>query len=201
MPNFTTFRRKKSELSATPIVDGQFIFTTDSRELFVDVDNIRLQCVFPVPPVPEIEPLTIRLGDREYYYDGSQPVDMDLNATIEIILSDNIGITSVSGGGWYREGDTCEISCTVQSGYQFDGWYDENFEWISGLKTFSFTVNTSRTLTARAHFIPPDDGPTNEPTPSPTPEGTSAPTSTPTATPTPSPEPTEAPTEAPTEES
>jgi hypothetical protein len=48
MEEFKPLRKTKSQLSDTPIVDGQFLFATDTRELFVDVDNIRLQCISPV---------------------------------------------------------------------------------------------------------------------------------------------------------
>jgi hypothetical protein len=48
MSLFKPLRKTKSQLSGTPITDGQFIFTTDTRELFIDIDSVRLQCTFPV---------------------------------------------------------------------------------------------------------------------------------------------------------
>ncbi|MDR1098005.1 MAG: hypothetical protein LBL57_07735 [Tannerella sp.] len=183
-------------------MDGQFIFTTDTRELFADVGNTRLQCVFPLPAQ---QSLTLLKGDEAYYYDGSQPVEIDLDATIRIILSKLDGIGSVSGEGWYRPGETCTISCTLQANSHFDGWYDEQFNLISGLRTYSFPAEKAMTLIARATLSPPppEDGTTSEPTepPTGTPENT-APTLSPEPTPEqgPTEEPTEAPTEDPTEE-
>jgi hypothetical protein len=209
MANFKPLRKTKSALSTTQIVDGQFLFATDTRELFVDVGNTRLQCVFPVP---EIEPLTIRLGNRLWEYDGINPVDIDLDATIWVNVDHYNGIASVSGAGWYRPNTACIISCTVQSGYQFDGWY-MNGSKVSGDTTYAFPVGSENmSLIAQANAIstpPSGGGGSDEPTDPPTgePPTDEPPTGSPSPVPDPSTpiepptdEPTDPPTEVPTGE-
>lgn len=56
---------------------------------------------------------------------------------------------SVSGGGIYQQGQQCTVSATANSNYTFVKW-TENGTQVSTNPTYSFTVNSNRTLVA--HF-------------------------------------------------
>jgi hypothetical protein len=61
------------------------------------------------------------------------------------------GISSVSGGGTYGLFAACTLSCILEEGYSFDGWYDANANVkVSESQTYRFTVTESKVLTARA---------------------------------------------------
>lgn len=67
------------------------------------------------------------------------------------------GITTVTGGGSYQYGATCNLNCTVNTAwYSFDGWYEGNTN-VSSSMNYSFTVTGNRTLQARAlggsHYV------------------------------------------------
>ena len=55
---------------------------------------------------------------------------------------------TVSGDGTYNYGDNCTLTATVNTGYTFDGWYENNIE-VSTNASYSFTVTAARTLEAR----------------------------------------------------
>lgn len=66
--------------------------------------------------------------------------------TINVSASPNNG-GSVSGGGYYNQGQTCTVSATANSGYTFTNW-TENGTVVSTSANYTFTVNTNRTLVA-----------------------------------------------------
>ena len=55
----------------------------------------------------------------------------------------------VSGGGTYNQGQSCTVTATPNSGYTFTNW-TENGSVVSTNPTYSFNVNSNRTLVA--HF-------------------------------------------------
>ena len=55
---------------------------------------------------------------------------------------------TVSGGGNYNYGDNCTVTATANTGYTFDGWYENN-SLVSSNAAYSFTVTAARTLEAR----------------------------------------------------
>jgi uncharacterized repeat protein (TIGR02543 family) len=71
-----------------------------------------------------------------------------------VITQSGAGISTTTGTGTYNSGATATVSCTVQSGYTFDGWY-EGATKVSGNQSYSFTVTAARTLQARATQNPP----------------------------------------------
>jgi hypothetical protein len=76
------------------------------------------------------------------------------------------GIASVSGVGVYRERDTCVVSCVLESGYVFDGWYADTFK-ITSSNPYGFTVDHDTFLVAKAKPVETSQ-PTGTPTPTPT---------------------------------
>lgn len=65
-----------------------------------------------------------------------------------VSTSAGTGIASTSGGGTYSSGSYCTVSCSLQSGYQFDGWYNGSTK-VSSNQTYSFYVYGNVTLQAR----------------------------------------------------
>ena len=55
---------------------------------------------------------------------------------------------TVSGGGDYLSGSTATVTATPASGYKFAGWYYNDSKWSSNA-SYSFTVSSTRTLTAK----------------------------------------------------
>ena len=102
-------------------------------------------------------------------FEGSQPANMLINlesgtTTFPITRFDSITFSmpteytitvdannnawgTVSGGGVYYAGTTCNLSATPASGYQFDSW-KKNGVVVSLSPDYSFTVTESATYTA-----------------------------------------------------
>lgn len=57
----------------------------------------------------------------------------------------------VAGAGLYTSGSTCTLTATPNSGYVFTNW-SEGGTVVSSNATYSFTVNSNRTL--KANFVP-----------------------------------------------
>jgi len=65
-------------------------------------------------------------------------------------ITANAGVGgTVSGGGNYNVGTTCNLFATPNSGYKFSGWYDGS-TLVSNNSTYAFTPNSDISLTA--HF-------------------------------------------------
>ena len=76
--------------------------------------------------------------------------------TISVSASPANGGT-VSGGGTYNYGQSCTVTATASSGYTFTNW-TENGNQVSNNPSYTFTVNSSRTLVA--HFAAQPQAPT-----------------------------------------
>lgn len=61
---------------------------------------------------------------------------------------DPAGVATITGAGSFNVGDTCTLEAPEIPGYTFDGWY-ENGSKVSSSATYSFTVQTPRTLVAK----------------------------------------------------
>lgn len=61
---------------------------------------------------------------------------------------DPAGAATITGAGSFNVGDTCTLEAPEVPGYTFDGWY-ENGSKVSSNATYSFTVQTPRTLVAK----------------------------------------------------
>ena len=55
---------------------------------------------------------------------------------------------SVTGGGTYNSGSTVTLNASANTGYAFDGWYENNTR-ISSSNNFSFIISTNRTIEGR----------------------------------------------------
>ena len=73
---------------------------------------------------------------------GSQSTSFVIDATANPVEG---GV--VSGGGTYQAGAECTLTATVNEGYTFTNW-TENDEVVSTNATYTFTVNADRTLVA-----------------------------------------------------
>lgn len=60
---------------------------------------------------------------------------------------------SVSGGGTFNYGQSCTVTATANSGYSFTNW-TENGSQVSTNSSYTFTVNSNRTLVANFTIIP-----------------------------------------------
>jgi hypothetical protein len=67
---------------------------------------------------------------------------------------------SVSGGGTFDEGTSVTLTATPNSGYDFDGWYENNTKISGAGATYIFTATANRTLGARfvSTFVVPPTG-------------------------------------------
>lgn len=62
--------------------------------------------------------------------------------------ADPVAGGTVTGAGSKEEGSQCTLVATPNSGYVFDGWF-ENGQLVSNNATLTFTVNADRTLVAQ----------------------------------------------------
>ncbi|MCB7406745.1 InlB B-repeat-containing protein, partial [Bacteroides uniformis] len=46
------------------------------------------------------------------------------------------------------DGSSCTVTASANSGYSFDGWYEGSSK-VSSSSSYTFTVSSNRTLTAR----------------------------------------------------
>ena len=72
--------------------------------------------------------------------------------TINVSANPNNG-GSVTGGGSYNYGQSCTVTATVASGYDFQNW-TENGNQVSTNASYSFTVTGNRTLVANFTLQP-----------------------------------------------
>ena len=70
------------------------------------------------------------------------PVNYTVNATANPVAGG-----TVSGAGSYQQGQTCTLTATANTGYEFVNW-TENGTQVSTNATYSFTVTGNRTLVA-----------------------------------------------------
>jgi len=73
--------------------------------------------------------------------------------TYTIIATSGTG-GSVTGGGTYTQGATVTLSAAADSGYTFDGWYENNAKVAGAGAQFSFAATADRTLEARFVSVP-----------------------------------------------
>lgn len=74
------------------------------------------------------------------------------NYTISVSSNPNIG-GNVSGGGTYQQGQSCTVAATANNGYTFTNW-TENGSQVSANSSYTFTVNSNRTLVANFTVVP-----------------------------------------------
>lgn len=72
--------------------------------------------------------------------------------TVTLSANPNNG-GSVSGGGTYNQGQTCNITANANPNYSFENW-TENGTQVSANSTYSFTVTGNRTLVANFSYSP-----------------------------------------------
>ena len=72
--------------------------------------------------------------------------------TVTLSANPNNG-GSVSGGGTYTQGQTCNITANANPNYSFENW-TENGTQVSANSTYSFTVTGNRTLVANFSYSP-----------------------------------------------
>ena len=90
------------------------------------------------------------------YADGIISADVHQDVVLTALWSrDCYTVTTVSttggntaGDGTYDDGETATVSATANEDYIFKGWY-ENGELVSTEASYSFTVTSNRTLTAK----------------------------------------------------
>lgn len=67
--------------------------------------------------------------------------------TVTAVANPTTGGT-VTGSGYYTDGQTATLTATADSGYMFSGWYKDGTK-VSSNKSYSFTVTENVTLTAK----------------------------------------------------
>ncbi len=88
-----------------------------------------------------------------------QPYIQDINVesaqnyTITVTPDPTEGGT-VTGGGTYQAGENCTVTATPNANYTFTNW-TENGNLVSTNASYTFTVNTNRTLVANFTYVPP----------------------------------------------
>lgn len=68
------------------------------------------------------------------------------NHTISVSANPSDGGT-ITGGGTYQDGETCMVTAMANEGYIFSNWTENGIQ-VSTSVTYSFTVNTDRSLVA-----------------------------------------------------
>ena len=76
----------------------------------------------------------------------------DTPNTQVITVSAGVG-GSVSGGGVYDQGTAVTLIATPNTGYSFDGWYENNVKIVSAELTYTFVSSSDRSLEARFNPI------------------------------------------------
>ena len=70
---------------------------------------------------------------------------------------------SVTGAGTFEAGSRTTLVATVNDGYQFAGWYDNDTgSMVASGTSYTITVNSNRSLTARFTQLPSQEEPSNE---------------------------------------
>ena len=64
-----------------------------------------------------------------------------------VTIANPTGAGTLSGQGWYEQGDTCMLIATANQGYVFDNWSNEG-NIVSDSTTYSFTVTEDATFVA-----------------------------------------------------
>lgn len=102
-----------------------------------------------------------------WYRNGAQ---VSTNTTYQVVLDNNMTLEArfsgtaaqytatvtaspaaggtVTGGGTYNTGTTVTLNASANSGYAFDGWYENNTR-ISSSNNFSFIITSNRTIEGR----------------------------------------------------
>lgn len=95
------------------------------------------------------KPFTSPTGTTETGHSGNGYVRITPVAFYVVtVVSEDAAKGTVSGGGSYEGGAQATVSASPATGYKLSGWY-ENGAQVSADKSYTFTVNGNRTLTAR----------------------------------------------------
>jgi uncharacterized repeat protein (TIGR02543 family) len=86
-------------------------------------------------------------NSRAYTYASSNNIPFVLIYDVTITASATMG-GAASGGRVYIGGDTVTLTATPDSGYRFEGWYEDGAR-VSANSTYTFTAEADRTLEAR----------------------------------------------------
>ena len=92
-----------------------------------------------------------------------EPSEPDIKHNYVLTLMTEEGGSDVSGAGTYQEGTSVRVSVYVETGYTFVGWYNSKGELVSNNRSFSYTVTSNETLTARFRYTPDNPGEPDEP--------------------------------------
>ena len=126
--------------------DGETVSTSSQFKYIKKEDDEMLTAYFRFSPGSPAEPLEIA---QSVYH-------------LLTLVSEEGG--SVSGGGKYLPGSRIYLSASVNTGFAFRGWYNENDELISPSAFFYYTTTAKAVrLTARFDFCPASPGDPSEP--------------------------------------
>lgn len=129
---------------------GMYLYRTEGS-------TSTFRATLPVQSISESNPITIsRSGQNALVMKATATVQLEEGRVQDYNLGYKKSITidnydaggSASGAGQYTLGSTCQVSATPNSGYTFDGWY-ENGQLVSSDVVYSFSVNQDRTLETR----------------------------------------------------
>lgn len=106
-----------------------------------------------------------RVNNNDWPYEDTPQEDNPVEGKVRISVSASpANGGTVSGGGYFDEGEQVTVESTAAAEYSFDGWYENNIK-VSDDSDYSFTVQNSRNLVAKftsnapSEDIPGEDRP------------------------------------------
>lgn len=98
-------------------------------------------------------------GDNPYTFKAERNISLEAKFTLKLdkytvtVTADPELGGTVSGGGTFDENTPVTVTATVNTGYVFDGWY-ENGTKVSNNREYNFILTANRTLVAKFTLIP-----------------------------------------------
>ena len=132
-----------------PNGNGALATLTMNNEILgsATIDNGSCNITFNAPGQPGEATLTV-FGYNKVTYVGTVNVTSGGTQGYTITVTANpVEGGNVTGGGYYNQGQSCTVTASPKSGYDFANW-TENGSVVSTNATYSFTVTANRNLVA-----------------------------------------------------
>jgi len=129
--------------------NGALATLTRNNEIMGSATIVNGTCniTFTAPGTPGTATLTVFGYNKITYIATIQIIDGGTqNYTINVSANPSHG-GNVTGGGTYQQGQSCTVTASANPGYIFRNW-TENGNLVSAQASYTFTVNSNRTLVA-----------------------------------------------------